>query len=93
MAKKLKRKAVNGNVLVEELIEERKTASGIILPDIQKSRSKLVRGKVVLADQNVITKKGDIVFFRYGAGSEVTLDDKNYQIIRATDLQLVETYL
>jgi co-chaperonin GroES (HSP10) len=91
MAKKLKRKAVNGNVLVEELAEERKTASGIILPDVQKGRSKTLKGKVILADVNVIAKKDDIVYFRNGIGLDVPLEDKNYLIIKATELLLVDT--
>lgn len=86
-----KRKPVNGRVLVEEIKEEKRTASGLILPDTQRNRQKLVRGVTVAADEEVAVKAGEVVYFRFGVGYDVMLDDKNYILIKATDLELVES--
>jgi chaperonin GroES len=89
-------KTLNGRVLIQEIKEENKTATGIIIPD-QKGKIKLSKGLVKVVDKSIATevlKEGDVVFFRQGIGYEVTLPDegtiKPYLIIPATNLELVQ---
>lgn len=88
------RKPVNRCVVVEEIKEERKTASGILLME-KETRGRIRKGIVYLADKNVKEEagiqEGCTVYFRPGAGQDISLDDKNYLILRAdSELVLVE---
>lgn len=88
------RRPVNGRVVVEEITEEKKTAGGIILVE-KDLRGKLRRGKVHLVDELVTeavgVKAGNTVYYRPGSGHDIPLDEKTYLIMKATDLELVET--
>jgi co-chaperonin GroES (HSP10) len=88
------RRPVNGRVVVDEITEEKKTAGGIILME-KDVRGRLKRGKVKLVDSLVTeavgVKENDTVYYRPGAGYDIPLDEKTYLIMKATDLELVET--
>jgi co-chaperonin GroES (HSP10) len=88
------RRPVNGRVVVEEIREEKRTAGGIILVE-KEVRGKLRSGKVKLVDSRVTDevqiKEGNTVYYRPGAGYDIPIDDKTYLIMKATDLELVET--
>lgn len=83
------RKCVNGNVVIDEIQEEKKTASGIYLIE-KETRGKLRKGRVILADEDVLVKKDEIAYYRPGSGYSIQLDNKDYLIMRANELQLVE---
>jgi chaperonin GroES len=81
-------------ILVEPIKEEEVKKGGIIIPDTAKEKP--TQGKVIaigtgkLDDNGKVipfhVKKGDKVLMpRYG-GSEVKIDDKEYQILREDDL-------
>lgn len=76
-------------VLVEPAEAETKTASGIFIPDSAKEKPQ--RGKVIaigegLKDKPVTVKVGDHVLYGKYSGTEVTLDGKEYLIMRNSDI-------
>jgi chaperonin GroES len=88
---------LNDKVLVERVEAEEKTAGGIVLPDTAKEKPK--QGKVLeLGEGKVLEngkrsafqiKKGDKVLFTSYAGSEVTVDGKEYLIMTEEDILAV----
>jgi chaperonin GroES len=76
-------------VLVEPAPAEEKTASGIIIPDTAKEKPQ--RGSVVAVgtgkkDEPLTVKVGDSVLYGKYAGTEITLDGKEYLIMRESDI-------
>ena len=87
MATKLKPLA--DRVLVEAAAAEEKTAGGIIIPDT--AIEKPQKGKVVAVgggkkDEPMTVKVGDSVLYGKYAGTEITVDGKDYLIMRESDI-------
>lgn len=84
---------VNGRVVVDEIKEEKVTAGGILLVE-KEGRGKIRKGRVHLVDPNVKKEagiqEGCTVYFRPGVGYDIPLDGKDYLIMMATQLELVE---
>ena len=88
---------LNDKIVVERLEADDKTAGGIILPDTAKEKPK--QGKVLaLGDGKPLesggraefqVKVGNRVLFTSYAGSEVTIDGKEYLIMTEDDLLAV----
>lgn len=83
-------------VIVEPATKEEKTASGIVLPDTAKEKPQ--EGRIVavgngrLEDGKRIpldVKEGDKVIFSKYAGTEVKYDEKEYLILRESDILAV----
>lgn len=86
---KLKIKPLADRVLVESAAAEEKTASGIIIPDTAKEKPQ--RGKVVAVgtgkkDEPLTVKAGDSVLYGKYAGTEITIEGKEYLIMRESDI-------
>lgn len=82
-------KPLADRVLVEPMPAENKTASGIIIPDTAKEKP--MKGTVVAAgpgkpDEPVTVKVGDVVLYGKYAGTELTVDGKDYLIMRESDI-------
>ncbi|HHT9134388.1 MAG TPA: co-chaperone GroES [Candidatus Avalokitesvara rifleensis] len=85
---------LDDRVVIERLEAEEKTAGGILLPDTAKEKPS--KGKVIavgdgrLSDDGkkipLSVKKGDKVFFSKYAGAEVTVDGKEYLIMKESDI-------
>jgi chaperonin GroES len=76
-------------VLVEPAPAEAKTASGIIIPDTAKEKPQ--KGKVIavgegLKDKPVTVKVGDQILYGKYSGTEITIDGKEYLIMRNSDI-------
>jgi len=82
-------------VVVEAAAAEEKTASGIIIPDTAKEKPQ--KGTIVAAGPgryadisgNLIPmafKVGDEVLYGKYAGTEITIDGKEYLIMRESDI-------
>ncbi len=94
MATKFKIRPLGDRVVVEPLEAEEKTKGGIILPDTAKEKPQ--EGKVVAVGKGKVNDKGEIIPMEvkvgdkvlYGkyAGTEVTVDDKQYIILREDDI-------
>ena len=86
---KVKFKPNEDRVLVEAAAAEEKTASGIIIPDTAKEKPQ--QGKVVAVgpgfkDKPVTVKEGEVVLYGKYSGTEITIDGKEYLIMRNSDI-------
>jgi chaperonin GroES len=85
----VKIKPLADRVLVEPQAAEEKTASGIIIPDSAKEKPQ--KGTVVATgpgtkDDKMEVKVGDTVLYGKYAGTELTLEGKDYLIMRQSDI-------
>lgn len=76
-------------VIVESAAAEERTAGGIIIPDTAKEKPQ--RGKVLAVgtgkkDEPMTVKVGDTVLYGKYAGTEVTVEGKDYLIMRESDI-------
>ena len=76
-------------VLVQPAPAEEKTSSGIIIPDTAKEKPQ--KWKVIaigdgLEDKPVTVKVGDNILYGKYAGTEITIDGKDYLIMRNSDI-------
>lgn len=85
---------LSDRVLVERIEQEEKTSSGIIIPDTAKEKP--MEGRIVATgsgarDENgkiqpLEVKKGDRVLFAKWGGTEVKLGNKEYLIMKESDI-------
>ena len=85
----MKIKPLADRVLIEPKPAEEKTASGIIIPDTAKEKP--LEGKVIAVgpgtkDVTMEVKDGDKVLYGKYAGTEITVDSKEYLIMRQSDI-------
>lgn len=76
-------------VLVEAAAAEVKTASGLFIPDTAKEKPQ--KGKVIaigegIKDKPVTVKVGDHILYGKYSGTELTIDGKEYLIMRNSDI-------
>jgi chaperonin GroES len=76
-------------VVVEPAAAEQKTAGGIIIPDTAKEKPQ--KGTIVAVgagkkDEPMTVKVGDLVLYGKYAGTEITIEGKDYLIMRESDL-------
>lgn len=76
-------------VVIEPAAAEEKTASGIIIPDTAKEKPQ--RGTVVAVgngkkDEPITVKVGDAVLYGKYSGTEITVEGKDYLIMREADI-------
>jgi chaperonin GroES len=82
-------KPIADRVLVEPAQAETTTASGIIIPDTAKEKPQ--RGTVVAVgngqtDEPMTVAVGDSVLYGKYSGPEISLDGKDYLIMRESDI-------
>jgi len=86
---KINIKPLADRVLVEPAEAEEKTASGIIIPDT--AQEKPQKGKIVAVgngkpDEPLTVKVGDAVLYGKYSGSEISVDGKDYLMMRESDI-------
>ncbi len=85
----VKIKPLADRVLIEPKAAEEKTASGIIIPDTAKEKPQKGTVKAVgpgTKDEKMDVKVGDVVLYGKYAGTELTIDKKDYIIMRQSDI-------
>ena len=85
---------LHDRVIVKRVEEERRTASGIVIPD--SATEKPVRGKIIAVGKGKIlengevrpldVKVGDIVLFGKYSGNEIKFDGEELLVMREEDL-------
>ncbi|TAF75863.1 MAG: co-chaperone GroES [Cytophagales bacterium] len=85
----VKVKPLADRVLVEPAAAETKTASGLFIPDTAKEKPQ--KGKVVAVgtgkkDEPITVKIGDDVLYGKYSGTEITIEGKEYLIMRESDI-------
>ncbi|MCX7606081.1 MAG: co-chaperone GroES [Bacteroidia bacterium] len=88
----VKIKPLADRVVVEPAPAEEKTASGIIIPDTAKEKPQ--KGTVVATgpgkkDEPLTVKVGDQVLYGKYAGTEISIDGKEYLIMRESDIYAI----
>jgi chaperonin GroES len=93
-AKKMTVKPLADRVLVKRLEEEQQTKGGIIVPDTAKEKPQ--QGKIIEVGPGRVTedgkrmklevKKGDKILFGKYAGTEISVGDEEYLILREDDI-------
>ena len=76
-------------VVIEPKEAETKTAAALYIPDTAKEKPQ--QGTVVAAgpgkkDEEMEVKVGDVVLYGKYSGTEVTVDDKKYLIMKQSDI-------
>mgnify|MGYP003347988125 CR=1 FL=1 len=94
MARELGVRPLHDRILVRRMAEEEKTAGGLFIPDTAKEKPQ--RGEIVAAGKGRVTedgktlplevKAGDKVLFSKYAGTEITIEGKEYLIMRESDI-------
>ncbi|MBR3441119.1 MAG: co-chaperone GroES [Bacteroidales bacterium] len=82
-------KPLADRVLIEPKEAETKTASGIFIPDTAKEKPQ--QGKVIAVgpgkkDEPMEVKVGEEVLYGKYAGTEVTVEEKKYLIVKQSDI-------
>jgi len=94
--KTVKIKPLFDRIVIEQVDNEEKTKSGIVL--LAKDQEKPVMAKVVAvgpgglidgSDVKMVIKKGDLVLYSKYAGSEFKIDGKEVTIIKQSDVLAV----
>jgi chaperonin GroES len=90
-------KPLGDRVLIEALDAKETSKSGIIIPDTAKERPQ--EGRVIAVGPGRINeegkriapevKKGDTILYGKYSGTEVKIEDKEYLILRETDILAV----
>jgi chaperonin GroES len=93
-AKKMTVRPLADRVLVKRIEEELQTKGGIIVPDTAKEKPQ--QGKIVEVGPGRVTedgkrmklevKKGDKILFGKYAGTEISIGDQEYLILREDDI-------
>ena len=79
-------KPLADRVLIQPKEAETKTAAGIYIPDTAKEKPQVLAVGPGKKDEPMEVKKGDTVLYGKYAGTEVTVDDKKYLIVRQSDI-------
>ncbi|MFM7021484.1 MAG: co-chaperone GroES [Flavobacteriales bacterium] len=90
----IKIKPLADRVIIESAAAEEKTAGGLYIPDSAKEKPQ--KGKVVAVgtgkkDEPLSVKVGDLVLYGKYAGTEITVEGKDYLIMKEADIFAVLT--
>ena len=85
---------LDDRVVIEPMEDEENTAGGILLPDTAKKKP--MKGKIIAVGDGkllesgkrtqLLVKKGAKVLYGKYAGTEVTVDGKEYLVMRESDI-------
>ena len=88
-------KPLSNHIFLEPLVEDKKTKSGIVLPDTAEKEKPMI-GKVVAVGPGKVNDKGEtialtvkvgdkVLFKKYGP-DEIEVDGKKYLVAEETDI-------
>lgn len=90
----MKFRPLSDRVLVEPLEAAEATTGGIVLPD--SAKEKPTQGRIVAVGPGAVredgtrtpvdAKVGDVVLYGEYSGTDVTLDDKDFKVLREYDI-------
>jgi chaperonin GroES len=85
-------KPLADRVLVEPAAAEEKTAGGIIIPDTAKEKP--MKGTIIAVgdgkkDEPLTVKTGDVVLYGKYAGTEISVDGREFLIMRESDIYAI----
>jgi len=85
-------KTVLNKIIVEPVEAEKKTASGIIIPD--SAQEKPQKGVVIAVgkgkeDEAMEISVGDTILFGKYSGTEIHIDEKKYLVMNQSDVMVI----
>lgn len=88
----LKIRPLFNNVVIEQFDAEEKSSGGILIPETVKEKPK--KGTVLAVgpgkkDEFMTVKVGDIVLYGKYGGTDITIDGKDYYILKETDIYAI----
>ncbi len=92
LEKTLNIKPLADRIVIEPAAAEEKTASGLFIPDTAKEKPQ--KGKVLAVgtgkkDEPITVKPGDMVLYGKYTGTEITIEGKEYLIMRESDIYAI----
>ena len=86
----MKIKPIGDRVLVKMEEAEEKTASGLFIPQTAQEKTQTGTVEAIGDDKDVITvKKGDKVMYDKYAGTSVTIDGKEFLLVKMQDIMAI----
>lgn len=89
-------KPLGDRVVIKEIELEKKTKSGIVLPDSAKEKQQIAEvvsvgpgGNVDGKEVTMLVKAGDKVIYQKYAGTEVKIDGEAFIVVRQNDILAV----
>jgi co-chaperonin GroES (HSP10) len=83
-------RAINKYIIIQEIVEEMKTASGILLTGEDTKDFRYKKGKVINPGTNVESiKEGDVIYYDKSSGHKMIIDENQYSIIMERDVVVV----
>ena len=84
-------KAINNYLVVENIKEGLKVIGGLLLTEELDSDNRYLKAKII-STGNLVEglQDGEIVYYDKRAGHGISYKDELYQVIRSTDVVLVE---
>jgi len=83
-------KAINKYIIIEKIIEEMRTDSGLLLSGEDANEFRYNKGVVVNPGTNVDTvKEGDVIYYDKSSGHTMVIQDKKFTIILERDVVVV----
>ena len=84
-------KAINNYLVVENIKEGLKDIGGLLLTEELDSDNRYLKAKII-STGNLVEglQEGEIVYYDKRAGHGISYKDELYQVIRSTDVVLVE---
>jgi co-chaperonin GroES (HSP10) len=83
-------KAVNKYIIIEKILEQMRTESGLLLSGEDSNEFRYNKGVVVNPGTNVDTvKEGDVIYYDKSSGHTMVIQDKKYTIILERDVVVV----
>ena len=88
----MKVRPLHDRILLKRIEEKESQKGGIIIPDTAKEKPQ--RGKVIAVgagkkDEPMTVKEGDTVLYGKYSGTEITVDGKEYLIMREADIYAI----
>ena len=83
-------KPIGKYILIQEINEEYKTKSGLLLSNEDINSLRYHKAKVFKVGDHVDTmKEGDVIYYDNAAGHKMIIDDTTYTIIQERDVVVV----
>jgi len=80
-------RAVNKYIIINQIIEEAKTSSGLLLTNVENDEMRYGKGTVVSVGNEVLAvKEGDMIYFDKRNGHQVRIDGAVYGVIKEADV-------
>jgi co-chaperonin GroES (HSP10) len=83
-------RAVNKYIIINQIIEEAKTSSGLLLTNVENDEMRYGKGTVVsIGNEVMAVKEGDLIYFDKRNGHQVRIDGTVYGVIKEADVVVI----